>query len=510
MLRILFLSIAGAIIILSGCSRTESSHTHSHGEHSENKASREMDEFEHHTVYADNYELFVKFNPLIAGKESNFDMYISRYPGNKPVENGSLTTMLIQGKQGIRISSSISDAKGIVFSSLKPDVTGKGFLQFDLMTDSSVVSFKIDGIIVHANEEEADANLGEFDMSNKIHFKKTDSWQSEFDFSLTKKSNFNEIIKTTGAILPAQGDEIVISAMHSGLIVFAEKDLIAGKEVMNGQHLFTLSTKGLIHDNYEANYSDAKVNYEKALSEFERSKILNKDQIISEKEFVRIKSEYETAKTKFETLQKNYIVGGQKIVSPDRGFIKNVFVSEGQFVETGQPIASIAKNRNLIIKADVPQEHFKCLRDIISANFLTPYDNRTYSIEELNGKLISYGKNADITSFYTPVYFEVDNSGDLISGTYIEIYLKSKSIENILTVPKSALMEEMGDYFVYVMIGAEYFEKRYIKTGMDNGLETEVISGLQEGEKVVSSGAYRIKLASLSGALPDPHAGHSH
>ena len=78
-----------------------------------------------------------------------------------------------------------------------------------------------------------------------------------------------------------------------------------------------------------------------------------------------------------------------------------------------------------------------------------------------------------------------------------------------MTVPNSSLVEEMGNYFVFVQLTPEFFEKREVKTGKSNGLRTEILSGLKENERIVGKGAVLVKLAQASGKL-DAHAGHVH
>lgn len=149
------------------------------------------------------------------------------------------------------------------------------------------------------------------------------------------------------------------------------------------------------------------------------------------------------------------------------------------------------------------------MASVFSANIRTPYDNRLYSLEELNGKILSYGKAANPDNFMVPINLQIDNKGNFIPGSFVEIYLKTISNSEALTIPVSALIEEQGMYFAYVQITPELFEKREIKTGISDGFRTEILSGLKENERVVTKGAVQIKLAQATGAL-DAHSGHVH
>ncbi len=183
-------------------------------------------------------------------------------------------------------------------------------------------------------------------------------------------------------------------------------------------------------------------------------------------------------------------------------------VTEGQYVSVGQPIAYVSQNRSLVLKADVSQKYFTKLPLISSANFKTVYDNKTYSIESLNGKLLSYGKSNDANTLFIPVIFSFDNKGEVVSGSLVEVYLKLQPFDGAIVIPVSSLIEEQGIFYTYVQTAGESFVKRELKLGGTDGLNVQVLSGLNEDERVVTKGSYQIKLATASGAIP-AH-GHAH
>jgi len=78
-----------------------------------------------------------------------------------------------------------------------------------------------------------------------------------------------------------------------------------------------------------------------------------------------------------------------------------------------------------------------------------------------------------------------------------------------LTLPNSAIIEEQGNYFLFVQVTPELFEKREIRTGATDGLKTEIVQGITENDRVVTKGAILVRLAQATGAL-DAHSGHVH
>ena len=313
---------------------------------------------------------------------------------------------------------------------------------------------------------------------------------------------FRQIIKASGEVQAAQGNESIVVANVSGIVSF-QRSVTEGMQVGKGASLMSISASKL-QDGDPA--ERARIAYEAAKADFERASRLVESQIVSQKEFVAIKEKYENAKLAYEALAKNQTKHGVSVTSPMGGYIKNLLVKEGDYVSVGQPLATVTQNNRLFLRADVSERYYKYLNGITSANFKTPYDNQVYELEALNGKLLSYGKSAGAGSFYVPVTFSFDNKGDIIPGSFVEIFLLSKQMEDAIVLPVEALTEEQGLYFIYIQNCEESYKKQEVKLGASNGKEVQILSGVHPGDKVVVKGAYHVKLASASNALP----AHSH
>ena len=313
---------------------------------------------------------------------------------------------------------------------------------------------------------------------------------------------FRQIIKASGEVQAAQGNESIVVANVSGIVSF-QRSVTEGLQVGKGASLMSISASKL-QDGDPA--ERARIAYEAAKADFERASRLVESQIVSQKEFVAIKEKYENAKLAYEALAKNQTKNGVSVTSPMGGYIKNLLVKEGDYVSVGQPLATVTQNNRLFLRADVSERYYKYLNGITSANFKTPYDNQVYELETLNGKLLSYGKSAGAGSFYVPVTFSFDNKGDIIPGSFVEIFLLSKQMEDAIVLPVEALTEEQGLYFIYIQNCEESYKKQEVKLGASNGKEVQILSGVHPGDKVVVKGAYHVKLASASNALP----AHSH
>ena len=340
--------------------------------------------------------------------------------------------------------------------------------------------------------------------SDEIIFPKAQAAKTTFEVREIQPASFNQVVKTTGQVLAAPGDEAVIVATSNGVVSFSSNKLTEGTKVQKGQSLFQISSKNIAEGDY---YTKVKATYEAAKANYDRAEALVKDKIISQKEFESTKLEFENAKTAYNAVSNHKTAKGVSVNAPINGHMKNILVKEGEYITVGLPLATVSQNQRLVLRAEVSQRYYNAMQSVKSANFKTPYDNKVYSLEDLNGRLLSFGKTSNENSFFIPVSFEFDNKGEVIPGSFVEVYLISSPIENTLSIPVSALTNEMGIYYVYVQIDEEGYRKQEVALGANNGKEVQIIKGLHPRDRVVTQGAYQVKMASASGAIPH---GHSH
>ena len=354
----------------------------------------------------------------------------------------------------------------------------------------------------HEGDEHSRSSEPATGHSDEIILPKAKAEAAGVKTSIIEPEVFEQVIKTSGQVLAAQGDESVAVATVAGVVSFRGK-VTEGMSVGKGTALVTISSSNIADGDP---VQRARIAYDISRKEYERMQALVKNKIVSDKEFAQAEQNYENARISYEALAKNHSAGGQAVTSPISGFVKNILVKEGDYVTIGQPLVSITQNRRLFLRAEVSEKYYPSLRTIGSANIKTPYDNKVYELKELNGRLLSFGKSAGENSFYVPVTFEFDNKGDIIPGSFVEVYLLSSPMENVLSLPRTALTEEQGLFFAYLQLDEEGYKKQEVTLGADNGKSVQVLSGIKAGDRVVTQGAYQVKLASASNAIP----AHSH
>ena len=371
-----------------------------------------------------------------------------------------------------------------------------------------------------------------------------------------KAGPFSQVVKVSGEILPAQGDEITVVATTSGIVAFSNgltsrsaaipasqasgstsqasgsisqpsaqasehsgqaiqpsaqasrpvrTVLVPGARITSGSTVAWISSRNMAEGDLALK---AKATLDAAAREYERASALVESGAISRKEFEQAQLDYVNARAAYQAYEGRSAEAGVAVKASLTGYVKEVYVNEGDYVNAGQPLVTITRNRLLQLRADVPQKYYSALRNVSDANFRPAYSDETYSVKALGGRLVSAGRSAAGT-FYIPAIFEFSNTGDFVPGSYSDIYLIGSREEGIISVPESALLEEQGVYSVFVKVCDSEYRKQEVRTGRTDGLRREILSGINEGDEVVTAGTGQVRLASMSGAIPEGHS-HNH
>ena len=335
--------------------------------------------------------------------------------------------------------------------------------------------------------------------------------QNKIDFEVVEvvTEPLYQIIRTSTQVVPSQEGKKILTATTSGIISFEDNDIVPGLDVKAGQILFSIDNENMADDNLSTRREEIEAEYQKAKSNYERKQVLAEDNIISESELLDAETEYLKAKKHYNNMKQNFPQGKTLHRASITGSINEILVPNNSYVEAGQAIMTLAQNDRLYVRADLQSKYYPVLKDIKTANIKTLNDGHVYSLEDLSGRLLSYGKTTDINNPLIPVTFEIKNNGIIIPGSFVEMFITAESDKIGVMLPNSAIVEEMGIYCVFVQTCTDSFEKRIITKGITDGHNTQILNGVKAGERVVSKGAVNVKLAQGSAAL-DPHAGHVH
>lgn len=357
----------------------------------------------------------------------------------------------------------------------------------------------------HHHEHEEHEEEG----SNIVHFSTEMMEKVEFRLGRAELGHMGQVIHTVGQIQPRTGAQKAIVAGTSGILSFVSPDMADGMSVRQGDALFYIESGAMADRNMEVMLAEARSSYELAQQTYSRKHLLAGDNIVSAAELQQAKSDLDQAKARFDALNGNFADGRQTVRAPMSGYVTEIAYGSGHYVEAGSILAHVAQSGELQVMAQVSPRYYGVLTQIDDIICRPVNSSETVSMREQGGRVISFGKSVSSDRPLLPVIFTIKPMRDIPSGTFIDVCIRCKGSESVITVPNGALVEEMGSYSVYVQTEPEHFEKRQVRTGTTDGRNTVIESGLEGDETIVTEGAIFVKLAAAGGRL-DAHAGHVH
>ena len=461
-----------------------------------------------YTIWTDKTELFVEFPALIVGSPSRFAAHFTVLEGHQPVRDGSVTVSLIKDDKGIRNTANAPSSPGIFSPSIQPKEAGTYQLVFDIKTPMLTDRIVIEDITVFADIEKAKGVLGtEAEDDGSISFLKEQAWKIDFQTAPVISDTIYDVINTSGVWMPSPGSAKSLVANADGLVDFAIANLTEGTPVKKGQLLMTLSSRGLAANNLGAEIASAKAKFQQAKSEYDRKKELYESKIVPKSEFEKVESDFLVARSNYEALSAGVSGSGKQVRAPFNGFVKSINVSNGEYAAQGKPLVSVGTHESKMLKTQVSPSSGLTMENVQGIWFQTEAA-QWKSVTDAGGTILSIGKDVERDNPLLSIYAQVNEEVDMPEGSLTQVQIAMGNAKKGISIPVNALLEDYGSYSVIAQLSGESFERRPIKIGKRNGDNVEIVQGLQVGEVVVTTGAYQVKMASMSGSAP-AH-GHEH
>ena len=200
------------------------------------------------------------------------------------------------------------------------------------------------------------------------------------------------------------------------------------------------------------------------------------------------------------------------LISPIDGVIaRHANKAQGELIAEGETIYTILNREKVHLHGMIPENSVLASTAVADVDCVVgkKEDERFKALGPNTGRLLAIGGEVDPETRTYSIHIETPNAnGRLRINQRVSLEIAVGEPRQAVAVPESALIEEDGGLTIYVQASGELFEKRVVQTGVRDGGWIEIISGVQEGERVVSAGAYAVRLASLGGGAV-PH-GHHH
>ena len=358
----------------------------------------------------------------------------------------------------------------------------------------------------HSHEHSADEH-NHPSGANIVNFPLAQQSKIDFKVETVAEGNFDGAVRVAARVEATPDNESSMVATGAGRLRYAG-NIVEGKEVRSGDVLFWIEGGNVTENDAAVRFAAAESDYMVAKADYERKQALYENKIVSEKELQAAEALVRRTEAHYNSMKRSFSDGRMVIKAPFAGYVASVAVTNGEYVSAGTVLATVQREGEVNIAAEVPVRHAASLRNITSVN-IEFADGSVLPLDEAGGRVVAVGRAANSCNMI-PVTVAAKGT-QFVPGSIVTLYLASSLPDGITmsVVPRTALVEEMGNFFVFVQQCSDSFEKREVKIGNSDGKYTQILSGLHKGEKVVSRGAVSLKLSQAAGAL-DPHAGHVH
>ncbi len=351
-----------------------------------------------------------------------------------------------------------------------------------------------------------------------------------YETATVTKGEISESITATGTIEPVT--EVTVGTQVSGIIDKIYVDY--NSTVTKGQLIAEMDRVTLQSElaSQRAAYNGAKAEYEYQKKNYERNKGLHEKQLISDVDYEQIVYNYEKAKSSFESSQASLAKAERNlsyatITSPINGVVTSRSVEEGQTVASGFSTPTLftiaADLTQMQVVTDVDEADIAGIEEGQRATFtVDAYPNDTFEgvVTQIRlGQASSSSSSSSTTSSTTVVTYEV-----VIAAHNPDLKLKPRLTanvtiytldrKNVLSVPARALRFTpekplIGDKDIVKDCESEYklwtregntFTAHPVEIGISNGINTEIISGVNEGTVVITEAA----IGNMSGGSNAP------
>ena len=453
------------------------------------------------TRWTEHLEVFAELPLLHGGDSAECIVHLTTLPAHTPVRAGQVTLLFVMEETPAgRFSVDGPHTDGV----FEIPVTAPGPGEYDLVFEYSGSAGEhrvVMGSIIVFGQDQAGALP--HSPHGDITLLKQQQWQLPFATEEAGLGPVFDVVRGTGLVKADPRYSAEISAPVEGIVRSDAQELVLpGARVTRGDILVVLTPPVL-----GEGWASAQLAYQQVTRDYERSRELRERGVISEREFELIETQYLSMRSGFESVAADGDPDALKLRAPQDGQIVEWDVTAGEHVQTGQHLMTVLDPTHLLLEIQVFKGHAAELDSIQGAELHMAPGQPGLSLNGDQMRLLSRGGEINPRSQSVPLLFAITNDrGQLYVGEHLPVDLFSGKSRAVTRVPATAVLSEDGVDAVYVQVTGESFERRVVTTGRRSGDWVEVRSGLYLHERIVSRGAYLVKLATATTSVGHGHA----
>lgn len=516
-----FLFMTAAAVALTAC---KGEHGHDHAPDGSHAAAEVPGVSVTH--FGERTELFLEYPTLVKGETSRFAAHLNDLEKFKPLAAGKVVVRLSGGgAPDETFEVAAPSVPGIFRPEVKPAHAGMRRLVVSAVSPGRDDEHDLGEVPVHASTAEAMKMSAPEEPAGLIPFLKEQQWRTDFATAAAMEAQLRPSFVANGTLIPRAGGEARIAAPAAGRLVAAGGATPAlGRAVRRDEVLALLATRleGGDPAALELERTQAQNEVAHAKREVERveglagagaipkKRVQDAARALADADARLLAAKRRVAQ--WEGTQRTGSGGASRIAlrSPISGVIAGADAAPGTFVAEGRELFHVVDLDRLWLRIRVPESAVAGAGSARGAwfeveGFERPFD----ATPESGARVIALGAAVDPETRTVPLLIEVANAGGkLRAGIAARVRVLTGEPVPALAVPASAIVDEGAEQVVFVEASGERFERRVVQTGIRDRDLVQIVSGLAPGDRVVTRGAWQVRLAGASGAIP-AH-GHAH
>lgn len=303
-------------------------------------------------------------------------------------------------------------------------------------------------------------------------------------------------------------EDVIIKSQIQGQLL--KRAFVEGDDISKGDLLFEIdpATYAAELAQHKAVLKQALASRDVAVMNWERGRRLLPDGMISAQDMDELTTRKIT--TAAGVVQAEAAVQGAelqlsytKIYAPISGRISNAKVSTGDIISSNSEMASLVQLQPMWVNFQVAEKALINARQSFAkaAKKEIEISDIIISLRLPNGSLFSetgyvdfVSNRVDAATGTLPIRATFNNEGKLmLPGMFVTLIIESPVKENALLIPQAAVQEDQQGRFVMVLNDKDEVQKRVVELGERFGIDWRVLSGLNDGERIVVDGLQKIR-----------------